>query len=243
MRTLRLTLFSVLFAFLLAPAFAGGGMWIPMLLEQLNEEEMQTMGLKLTADDIYNINNSSLKDAVVKFGRGCTGEIISKDGLLLTNHHCGFGTIQSHSSVDNDYLTDGFWAMSRDQELKNQGLTVTFIVRMEDVTRQVLAGVSDNMDEAVRQQIIAANTAAIGQEATKGTHYDVEIKPFYQGMEYYMFILEVFRDVRLVGAPPKEIGNFGGDTDNWVWPRHTGDFSLFRVYSRPRRQACRLFTQ
>jgi hypothetical protein len=233
MRTLRLTLFSILLAFLLAPAYAGGGMWIPMLLEQLNEKEMQTMGLKLTAEDIYSINNSSLKDAVVKFGRGCTGEIISKDGLLLTNHHCGYGTIQSHSSVDNDYLTDGFWAMSRDEELQNPGLSVTFIVRMEDVTRQVLAGVNDELGEGARQQIIAANIAAIGQEATRGTHYDVEIKPFYQGMEYYMFILEIFRDVRLVGAPPSEIGNFGGDTDNWIWPRHTGDFSLFRVYSGP----------
>ncbi|MFK7969965.1 MAG: S46 family peptidase [Bacteroidia bacterium] len=236
MRLLRTLLFAsllLLTSLIAIPANAGGGMWIPMLLEQLNEDEMQTMGLKLTAEDIYSVNNSSLKDAIVKFGRGCTGEIISEDGLLLTNHHCGYGTIQSHSSVDNDYLTDGFWAMNRSEELKNAGLTVTFIVRMEDVTSQVLAGVSDDMSEPARNQITAANIRAIGQEATNGTHYEAEIKPFYQGNEYYMFVLEIFKDVRLVGAPPSEIGNFGGDTDNWIWPRHTGDFSLFRVYSGP----------
>lgn len=236
MRLLRNILFSTFLfsALILAlPAHAGGGMWIPMLLEQLNEDEMQTMGLKLTAEDIYSINNSSLKDAIVKFGRGCTGEIISEDGLLLTNHHCGYGTIQSHSSVDNDYLTDGFWAKGRDGELTNKGLTVTFIVRMEEVTSQVLAGIDASMSEEARDKMVAANIRAIGETATKGTHYESEIKPFYQGNEYYMFILEIFKDVRLVGAPASEIGNFGGDTDNWVWPRHTGDFSLFRVYSGP----------
>lgn len=233
MRTFRNLLVICLLSFAPIFAFAGEGMWLPMLLGQLNEAEMQSMGLKLTAKDIYDINNSSLKDAIVKFGRGCTGEIISDEGLLLTNHHCGYGTIQSHSSVENDYLTNGFWAMNRSEEKQNPGLSVTFIVRMEDVTQQVMAGITDGMNEDARKAAMQANIQAVGQSATAGTHYEAEIKPFYQGNEYYLFVLEIFKDVRLVGAPPSAIGKFGGDTDNWVWPRHTGDFSLFRVYSGP----------
>ncbi|MHC2993041.1 peptidase S46 [Pontibacter sp. HJ8] len=207
------------------------GMWLPMLLKQLNESEMQKKGMKLSADDIYSINQSSLKDAIVSFGGFCTGEMISPEGLLLTNHHCGYGQIQSHSSVEKDYLTDGFWAMNKAQELPNPGLTATFIVRMEDVTKQILAGIPANVTEAEREAAIQRNIAKVRRESTAGTHYDAVIKPYFYGNEYYMYVTETFRDIRLVGAPPSSIGKFGGDTDNWMWPRHTGDFSLFRVYA------------
>lgn len=207
------------------------GMWIPMLVEQLNIDDMRSMGFQLSAEDIYSVNQSSLKDAVVHFGGGCTGEIISDQGLLLTNHHCGYGQIQYHSTVQNDYLKDGFWAMSKDEELPNPGLTATLIVRMEDVTQQVLEGVTDDMAEKDRQALIAENSKNVGEAAIKDTHYEYLVKPFYYGNEYYMFITETFLDVRLVGAPPSSIGKFGFDTDNWVWPRHTGDFSVFRIYA------------
>ncbi|TXK26570.1 S46 family peptidase [Pontibacter qinzhouensis] len=207
------------------------GMWLPLLLKQLNEAEMQQKGFKLTAEDIYSINRSSLKDAVVSFGGFCTGEMISAEGLLLTNHHCGYGQVQSHSSVENDYLTEGFWAMNKQQELPNPGLTATFIVRMEDVTNQILTGIPAAATEAEREAVIMKNMARVRKEATAGTHYDAVIKPFFYGNEYYMYITETFRDIRLVGTPPSAIGKFGGDTDNWMWPRHTGDFSLFRVYA------------
>ncbi|MFD2244757.1 S46 family peptidase [Pontibacter ruber] len=207
------------------------GMWLPMLLKQLNESEMQKKGMKLTADDIYSINQSSLKDAIVSFGGFCTGEMISPEGLLLTNHHCGYGQIQQHSSVEKDYLTDGFWAMNRAQELPNPGLTATFIVRMEDVTKQILEGIPANVAEAEREAMIQRNMANVRRASTAGTHYDAVIKPYFYGNEYYMYITETFRDIRLVGAPPSSIGKFGGDTDNWMWPRHTGDFSMFRVYA------------
>jgi len=210
---------------------ADEGMWLPLFLKSLNEADMQSKGLKLSADDIYNINKSSLKDAIVHFGGGCTGEIISNKGLLLTNHHCGYGQIQAHSTVENDLLTNGFWAKSQEEELPNPGLTATFIVRMEDVTTKVLDGVSDKMTDAERDKKIAENIATIAKEAVKDTHYGAYIRPFYYGNEYYMFVTETFRDVRLVGAPPSSIGKFGGDTDNWMWPRHTGDFSIFRVYA------------
>ncbi|ARS35004.1 S46 family peptidase [Pontibacter actiniarum] len=209
------------------------GMWLPMLLKQLNEADMQKKGMKLSAEDIYSVNQSSLKDAIVSFGGFCTGEMISPEGLLLTNHHCGYGSVQSHSTVENDYLTDGFWAMNREQELPNPGLTATFIVRMEDVTKDILAGTEAAKTEAEREAIIQRNTAKVGKAATAGTHYDAVIKPYFYGNEYYMYITETFKDVRLVGAPPSSIGKFGGDTDNWMWPRHTGDFSLFRVYAGP----------
>ena len=209
---------------------AGEGMWIPLLLEQLNEAEMQEMGMEISAEDIYSINHSSLKDAIVIFGRGCTAEIISDEGLLLTNHHCGFGSIQRHSSLEHDYLTDGFWAMEHSEELSNPGLTVTMLVRMEDVTLQVLEGVNDDMTEAKRDSIINDHIKKIKEEAVKDTHYQAKVKPFYYGNEYYLFVSETFKDIRLVGAPPSNIGKFGGDTDNWMWPRHTGDFSMFRIY-------------
>ena len=209
---------------------AGEGMWIPMLL-QYNEKEMQEMGMRITADDIYSINHSSLKDAIVLFGGGCTGEIVSDYGLLLTNHHCGYGSIQRHSSVEHDYLTDGFWAMDRSQELPCPGMSVTFLREMRDVTSRVLEGVTDDMDEADRQSKIEANIKKITAEVEKETEYKVSIKPFFLGNEYYLLLNEVYTDIRLVGCPPSNIGKFGGDTDNWVWPRHTGDFSIFRVYA------------
>jgi len=213
-----------------AMAFAGEGMWIPMLL-QYNEKEMQEMGMRITADDIYSINHSSLKDAIVLFGGGCTGEIVSDYGLLLTNHHCGYDWIQKHSSVEHDYLTDGFWAMDRSQELPCPGLTVTILREMRDVTDQVLYHVTEEMTEEKRQATIDQAIKDIIAEVEKTTNYKVSIKPFFLGNEYYLLLNEVFRDVRLVGCPPSNIGKFGGDTDNWVWPRHTGDFSVFRVYA------------
>ena len=211
-------------------AFAGEGMWIPMLL-QYNEKEMQEMGMRITADDIYSINHSSLKDAIVLFGGGCTGEIVSDYGLLFTNHHCGFDWIQKHSSVEHDYLTDGFWAYDRSQELPCPGLTVTILREMRDVTEQVTSNVNDDMDEAERTRLINENIQKLVAEVEKTTSYKVSVKPFFLGNEYYLLLNEVFTDVRLVGCPPSNIGKFGGDTDNWVWPRHTGDFSIFRVYA------------
>ena len=213
-----------------AMAFAGEGMWIPMLL-QYNEKEMQEMGMRITADDIYSINHSSLKDAIVLFGGGCTGEIVSDYGLLLTNHHCGYDYIQQHSSVNHDYLTDGFWAMNRSEELPCPGLTVIFLREMRDVTKEVTAGVDDDMEEAHRQKVINDNIKKLIAEVEKTTPYKVSIEPFFLGNEYYLLLNEEYTDVRLVGCPPSNIGKFGGDTDNWVWPRHTGDFSVFRVYA------------
>ena len=210
---------------------ADEGMWIPMLLGR-NEAAMQRAGMHISASDIYNINHASLKDAVLLFGSGCTGEFVSDEGLVLTNHHCGYGQIVSHSTVDHDYLTNGFWAMNREQELPCPGLTVTRLVRMEDVTAQVLDGVDDRTSEQDRQTIVENNIRTITARATEGTHYKAVIKPFYYGNQYFMYVNEVFTDVRLVGAPPSNIGKFGGDTDNWMWPRHTGDFSMFRVYAR-----------
>lgn len=207
------------------------GMWIPSLIKNLVESDMQNMGMKLTAEDIYSFNKSSLKDAIVHFGGGCTAEMISEQGLLLTNHHCGYSQIQTHSSVENDYLTNGFWAMTRAEEKKNPGLTATFIVKIEDVSKQILEGVEDGMPENERQKIVAANIKKVGDAAIKDSHYKYIIRPFYFGNEYYMFITETYEDVRLVGAPPSSIGKFGFDTDNWVWPRHTGDFSMFRIYA------------
>ncbi len=217
--------------YLITGTFATEGMWIPLLLGQLNEAEMQKMGLKLTAEDLYSVEKGSLKDAIVSFGGFCTGEVISGEGLLLTNHHCGYGQIQKHSSVKNDLLTNGFWAMKKADELPNEGLTATFIVRIENVTKQVLAGVSDDMEEGARYMKIVENSKKVVSLSTKDTHYDAYIRPFFAGNEYYLFVTETFKDIRLVGAPPSSIGKFGGDTDNWMWPRHTGDFSLFRIYA------------
>ncbi|RLD38014.1 MAG: serine protease [Bacteroidetes bacterium] len=212
---------------------ADEGMWIPLLVDRLNYVDMQEMGLNLTAEEIYSVNNSSLKDAIVIFGGGCTGEIISADGLLITNHHCGYGVIQSHSTIEHDYLSDGFWAMSREEELVNPGLSVRFLERIEDVTERVLAGLNDGMTEDERKEKIKEIGDEIKAEATGDTHYNASVKSFFRGNEYYLFVYEIFKDVRLVGAPPSSIGKYGADTDNWMWPRHTGDFSMFRVYTAP----------
>lgn len=208
-----------------------GGMWIPSLLKGMNETEMQNLGSKLSAEDIYDVNNSSLKDAIVHFNGGCTAEIISPKGLLLTNHHCGFGQIQSHSSVENDYLKDGFWAMSLDEELPNEHLEVTFIVKIEDVTKAILKGVSDDMTPKASQSLIQKNTNELQKSYLKEAWQDTKVKAFFKGNQYFLFVTESFEDIRLVGAPPSAIGKFGSDTDNWMFPRHTGDFSMFRIYA------------
>jgi len=227
-------LLTLLMAFSMASLLhAGDGMWLPLLLQSLNEAEMQQMGMKLSAEDIYSVNQGSLKDAIVHFGGFCTSEIISDQGLLLTNHHCGYGQIQSHSSVDQNYLKDGFWAKAPSEELANPGLTATLISRMEDVTDAALAGVTDDMKEDDRQAIIDANLEGLRESIEREAHEDVVIRAFYYGNAYYAFVTVTYRDIRLVGAPPESIGKFGADTDNWVWPRHTGDFSLFRIYAGP----------
>ncbi|MBV1924092.1 MAG: S46 family peptidase [Flavobacteriaceae bacterium] len=208
-----------------------GGMWIPSLLEGMNEQEMKSLGSKLTAQDIYDVNNSSLKDAIGHFNGGCTSEVISDKGLILTNHHCGFSQIQSHSSVENDYITNGFWAKNYKEELPNEGLYIDFIVRIEDVTTQVLNGVTDAMTEREKQSKIDSNSNQINKAAKKEAWQGSKIKAFFKGNQYFLFITETFNDIRLVGAPPVSIGKFGSDTDNWVWPRHTGDFSMFRIYA------------
>ncbi len=215
---------------------ADEGMWIPMLLQR-NEAAMQRAGMHITAQDIYDINHASLKDAVLLFGGGCTGEFVSNEGLVLTNHHCGYSYIVKHSTVEHDYLTNGFWAMSREQEIPCPGLTVTRLVRMEDVTASVLEGVTDETTEQDRERIVEKNIAAVCAKAVEGTHYKAVVKPFYYGNQYFLYVNEVFTDVRLVGAPPSNIGKFGGDTDNWMWPRHTGDFSIFRVYAADNKPA------
>ncbi|KAF5052008.1 Dipeptidyl-peptidase 7 [anaerobic digester metagenome] len=226
-------LFVLFFVFLATLGRADEGMWLPLLIDRLNYVDMQKEGLKLTAEEIYSINHSSLKDAIIQFGNGCTGEMISGQGLVLTNHHCGYGAIQSHSTIDHDYLADGFWAMGLKEELPNEGLTARFLVRIEDVTARVLEGLNDQMTESERNAKISELSKAIQSEATQGTGYDARVASFFNGNEFYLFVYEVFRDVRLVGAPPSSIGKFGADTDNWMWPRHTGDFALFRVYTGP----------
>jgi len=208
---------------------ADEGMWIPALLQR-NEADMQAMGMKITADDIYSINHSSMKDAVVLFGGGCTGEIVSEQGLLLTNHHCGYGWIQKHSTVEHDYLTDGFWAMTPEEELACPGLTAIMLKNMVDVTDRVLENITDETSDEERAVIIKKHIKSIIEEAQKDTEYELSVESFYLGNQYFLMYNEVFKDVRMVGAPPSNIGKFGGDTDNWVWPRHTGDFSIFRIY-------------
>ena len=227
-KTLTIILLAVLATM---TARADEGMWLPSLISQ-RIGDMQEKGFKLNAEDIYSINQASLKDAVVLFGRGCTGELISPEGLLITNHHCGYGQIQQHSSVEHDYLKDGFWAMSRDEELPNKGLTVSFLERMEDVTDRVLEGYSPEMTEAQRAELVKKNSKAIIDEVTKeGKGLRATVEALYYGNQYFMFLYREYADVRLVGAPPSSIGKFGGDTDNWMWPRHTGDFSMFRIYA------------
>jgi hypothetical protein len=223
--TLALFLFVGLFV------RADEGMWFLMFIDRLNHRDMQKMGLQLTAEEIYSINNSSLKDAVVQFNGGCTAELISKDGLLLTNHHCGYDAIAELSTPEHDYLTDGFWAADRSQELKPKSLYVRFFVRMDDCTKRIMSKVSDNMTEAERDKIIREEIALIEKENSEGGKYVVSVRSFFQGNEFYFFVYQDYKDVRLVGTPPNSIGKFGGDTDNWEWPRHTGDFSMFRVYA------------
>ena len=208
-----------------------GGMWIPSLLEGMNAKEMKTLGMKMSVADIYSVNKSSLKDAAPHFNGGCSSEIISDKGLLLTNHHCGYGQIQAQSSLQNDYLTHGFWAKNLSEELPNKNLKVTFIVRIDDVTKQVLAGTQQITDETQKAKLIEQNIAQAIKTAPKEAWQENSVKAFYDGNQYILFVTETFKDVRLVGAPPSSIGKFGSDTDNWVWPRHTGDFSLFRVYA------------
>ncbi len=227
MRFLKLLLLFIVFQV----SAQQGGMWIPSLLEGMNEAEMRNLGSTLSAKDIYDINNSSLKDAIGHFNGGCTSEVISAKGLLLTNHHCGYSQIQSHSSLENDYIKHGFWAMSFEDEIPNNGLFVEFIVRIEDVTKAMLEGVPDGLSAQERQSKIDINKNKLEKNAEKETWQGVKIKPFYKGNQYFLFITERFEDIRLVGAPPSSIGKFGSDTDNWVWPRHTGDFSLFRIYA------------
>lgn len=210
---------------------AGEGMWLPFLLEKLNEKEMKSMGMKISARDIYDINKGSLKDAIVSFGGFCTGEVISSKGLVLTNHHCGFDAIQNHSTLDHNYIRDGFWAKNHGEEIPNAGLFVTFIVRIEDISKKVLNGVTATMTESERQSVIDRNIAELRKNVTREPFQDGFIRAFFEGNQYYMFITETYRDIRLVGAPPSSIGNFGKDTDNWMWPRHTGDFSMFRIYA------------
>ena len=209
------------------------GMWLPMFVERLNYVDMQKMGLHLTAEELYSINHSSLKDAIVSLGGFCTAEVVSPEGLLFTNHHCGYDAIQNHSSVEHDYLTDGFWAMSKAEELPNEGLFISFLIRMDDMTAEVLGAVTADMDEAARGAAITKKVDELKKAATEDGKYEVELKSFFNGNEYYMFVYQKYNDVRLVGAPPSSIGKFGGDTDNWMWPRHTGDFSIFRIYTAP----------
>ncbi|NLO01368.1 MAG: S46 family peptidase, partial [Bacteroidales bacterium] len=232
MRQLILILLNVILFF--NSGIADEGMWLPSLIHKLNINEMQDKGLKLNANEIYNINNASLKDAVVALDRGsCTAELISENGLILTNHHCGYDEIQNHSSVENNYLEEGFWAMSYEEELPNPGKTVSFLVSIEDVTDKVLAEVTDDMSEEERSKKIYTVANELEKEAKKDTHYETFVRSFFNSNQYHLFVTETFSDVRLVGAPPQALGKFGGDTDNWMWPRHTNDFSIFRVYSGP----------
>ena len=235
MKKLTFILVSVfLWSSLFATTPPDEGMWLPMFIKDYNYEQMQKLGLNLTPEQLYDINNSSLKDAIVQLGGGfCTGEMISKDGLMLTNHHCGYQFIFNHSSEEHDYLKDGFWAMSKEEELPNEGFSVSFLIRMEDVTTTVLDSLKEGVSEATRKKAIEKAINKLKKDNSEDGKYTVEVKPFFEGNEYYMFVYLTYKDVRLVGAPPSGIGKFGGDTDNWMWPRHTGDFSLFRIYTAP----------
>ena len=213
------------------PVKADEGMWFLMFIERLNHRDMQKMGLQLTAQEIYSINNHSLKDAIVQFNGGCTAEIISKDGLVLTNHHCGYDAIAELSTADKNYLKDGYWAENRAAEMKPSSLFVRFFVRMDDCSKRILAKVNPQMSEAEREKAIAAEMAVIEKENNEGGKYTVSVRPFFQGNEFYYFVYQDYKDVRLVGTPPESLGKYGGDTDNWEWPRHTADFSMFRVYA------------
>ncbi len=224
-------LLLVTFAILNFAVKADEGMWLALLLKQ-NYETMKKMGLKLTPEQIFDLNKNSLKDAIIALdGGSCTAEIISPEGLLLTNHHCGFGEIQAHSSPEHDYLVNGFWAMSKKDELANPGKTASILVSVEDVTETINSKLTDDMDEKTRMMTISGISADLEKKATDGNHYKANVQSMFKGNQFFLFVYEIFRDVRLVGAPPSAIGKFGGDTDNWMWPRHTGDFSMFRIYA------------
>ena len=210
-------------------------MWLPQLLQSLNEKDMKKQGLQLNAADIYSINKGSLKDAIVSFGGFCTAEVISDQGLILTNHHCGYDAVQNHSTLEHNYIQNGFWSNNKSEELTNPGLTATFIIRIEEVTKSILQN-TDGLSEKEKQSTIDKNIATYAKTVLKETYQDVIIKPFFEGNRYFLFVTETYKDVRLVGAPPASIGNFGKDTDNWMWPRHTGDFSLFRIYANKNNQ-------
>jgi uncharacterized protein (DUF4415 family) len=231
MKQINKLLFAAIFLLYSVISFANEGMWLPLLLEKLNEKEMKSLGMKISAKDIYNINSGSLKDAIVSFGGFCTGEIISSKGLVLTNHHCGFDAVQNHSTLEHNYIRDGFWSNSNSEELPNPGLFVTFIIRIEDVTKQILSGVTSAMSESERQSQTDKNMEALRNTVKKESYQKALIRGFFENNQYFLFITETYNDVRLVGAPPAAIGNFGKDTDNWMWPRHTGDFSMFRIYA------------
>lgn len=224
---------SLIAAITLLPATvkADEGMWFLMFIERLNHRDMQKMGLQLTAEEIYSINHHSLKDAIVQFNGGCTAELISKDGLVLTNHHCGYDAIAELSTAEKNHLKNGFWAKTRSEELKPSSLFVRFFVRMDDCTKRILAVVNDKMTEAEREKAINAEIAKIEKENNEGGKYTVSVRSFFQGNEFYYFVYQDYKDVRLVGTPPESLGKFGGDTDNWEWPRHTADFSMFRIYA------------
>jgi hypothetical protein len=233
---MRKTILSVIVVMALfqARVLADEGLWLLCLVEQVNMDEMSELGLQLTAEQIYSINHASLKDAVgVLDGGSCTAELVSPEGLLLTNHHCGYDEIQFHSSVEHDYLKNGFWAMTREEELPNPGKTITFLVRMEEVTDQIVPELSEEMDQQIRNTKIRSLSGAIVSGANLDNRYDATVEPMYNDNRFFLFVTETFLDVRLVGTPPESIGKFGGNTDNWVWPRHTGDFSMFRVYTGP----------
>ena len=228
---MKKSLLSLGLAFLSVFAWADEGMWLMTFIERLKYSDWQKEGLNLTPEEIYSVNNASLKDAIVQFGNGCTGEMISDQGLILTNHHCGYGVIAELSTEDHDYLKDGYWAYEKSQELKPADLYVRYLIRMDDVTDRILKKLSPNLSEKQRQAIIDEESEKIINENSEGGKYTVHVKPFYGGNEFYYFVYQDFTDVRFVGAPPSSIGKYGGDTDNWEWPRHTGDFSMFRVYS------------
>ncbi|MBL7830106.1 MAG: S46 family peptidase, partial [Saprospiraceae bacterium] len=229
---MKRTLVAVILCFLLKlSCFADEGMWLPIFLKQLNEKEMRAAGMKLKAEDIYSVNKGSLKDAIVQFGGGCTATVVSAKGLLFTNHHCGFGQIQSHSTLEHNYIKDGFWAKNMSEELPCAGLTVTFISRIEDVTKSVMAGITDEMDEKERQSKIDKNIDQTLKSINRQSYEEVSIKPFFAGNQYFAFVSITYKDVRMVGAPPESLGKYGADTDNWVWPRHQADFSVFRIYA------------
>jgi len=232
MKSLKISLFFVFITLLSFFAKADEGMWLPMLVSKYNISAMQQMGLKLTADQIYSVNQACLKDAVISLDHGgCTGSIISQKGLLITNHHCGYEAIAGESSVGSDFLTDGFWAMRPEEELPIPDKTVSFLLRMEDVTARILAKITPEMDEGERGIAIQNESDKIIEETESGSDFEVSVESMFEGNEYYMFVYQTFTDVRMVGAPPSSIGKFGGDTDNWMWPRHTGDFCLLRVYA------------